>query len=185
MKRMLLAVLLLTLVAMPLQVSFGQEATPGPLAIVAMGSGWVDKNIDRDGWGAGFKLGGQVTLDSDRDWTLRTVYTRMSFGNGPEVGSVAISGLNTWGLGKKWDLYITYGAEAYTEGPFTGSDFFGGIGTARTLWTGPTEGLQNPMFLKGFIELTGADAETVGVSSYLQVNVGITLSKPVKLPVIQ
>lgn len=186
MKKLLLALLLLALVAIPLKVTFAQAPTPGPLAVVAMGSGWIDKEIDGDGWGAGIKLGGQVTLDSDRDWTLRTVYTRMSFGDEPDIGSITISGLSRWGMGKKWDIYLTYGAEAYTSGPFTGSDPFAGIGAARTLWTGPTEGLQHPMFIKGFIEFTAADAEDLnGVSSYMQINIGITMSKPVKLPKTQ
>lgn len=157
-----------------------QQTEQGPLVGVIMGSGWINDHLDGDSWGGGFKTGLQTQLDAERGLWLRTVYTRVPFGPSQEVQSVTISAISEWWMGKKWGIFANLGAEAYVDGDLKGLDGFAGFGISRTVWTG--EGDQY-LFLpqaRLFGEVVFVDADQEAVSNFIQLNIGLTFSKPVK-----
>jgi len=172
--------LLLMLAVVPISVSAQNDVAP--ISGVVMGSGFVEDNLDGSTWGGGLKFGFQTSLDADRSLSLRTMYNRFEFGPAERSGEAfTIAVLSQWWLGKKWSLYIMPGTENYVgDGDFSGTDWFGGIGFTRLIWTDGAEGWSIPAQAKVFAEVVFVDADAQPTGNYFQMNIGLLFSKPVK-----
>lgn len=157
-----------------------QQVEEGPLVGVLMASGWIEDDFSGKTWGGGLKLGLQTKIDSDRGLWFRSVYTRVPFGPSKNVEALSTSILSEWYAGKNFSVYVDLGLENYVEGDLTGTDGFAGFGLSKILWTGKGEDWIFPPIARLFGELVLTDADAQITGNFVQVNIGLTFSKPVK-----
>lgn len=183
-KFLLLTILLMVTVAMMSPATNAQSEDPegGPVAFVAMLSGFIDNNYETTKFGGGGKVGGIVSLDKSKGLFARVVYNKFNV-NVDSVQasqSLDVAGMLVWDFGRRWDFYVLAGGSSKISGPSLGTDWSGGFGGSKVIWTQDSEpNLMYPAIAKLFVELNLNDGDPETIGNYAQINIGFTISPPV------
>ena len=124
----------------------------------------------------GWHTGLVIPIDSDRGLMMRTLYTKAQWGD-LALESMQVSGLLSWYAGKSWDFYILVGREAWMTGDMSGSDWLGGLGVSRRIYTADGDEWAVPFTIDACIDFSSDDTPDGAIS---RINVSFRFSKPVK-----
>ena len=171
-----MALALLVWVALPLQLSYGQEVDPGEVSMVFMGSAAALNGLSD--WEGGFALGTQFPfpgLDA-KVIHARLVYSQYNISPDAPMRTIEPCAIVDFYVGKKWRIWWkAIGVEAYTDGANSGIALYTGVGIGRRIWTiGENEKKVGvDLFLES--SFVGADGKETG--DYADLSLVLLLTK--------
>ena len=141
-----------------------------PFGFVASGGVWTDDAFETAG--GGFLTGFIFPVDAGRGLYGRTQYHQFNIGDNKPVQSVDVSFLLTYNLGKRYDIFFHVGGEEYLSGA-DGTQFIGGFGLDKTIWTVKREGYSVPYTFKVFTDIAFVDNEFEPTGQHLKAFLGL------------
>ena len=152
-----------------------RDTQKAPLYGVVSGSVITSNNFgDVSG---GYRVGILVPIDDGRGLSMRTLYTKAQWGD-DRLESMQVAGLLSWYAGKKWDFYVVVGRDAWLSGDEKGSDWIGGFGATRRIYTDRDPKYLIPFTIDVFFDYSSDDTD--GEGNVNQINFGLQFSRPVK-----